>query len=152
MMSARGLRRAAADTRGAEVLEFALVFPVVLLVLAGIADMGLLFNNYEVVTNAAREGARVAALPGWTEDEVEERVLQYASAGGLNQGNVSTAVNPDLLAIGGHNVQSVTVVVSYPYNYIVLGAVANIFQGEPLGAGVTLTAAATMRKELAAGL
>ena len=63
--SPRSLLRTA--ERGAELVEFALVFPMLLLVMLGIMDFGFLFQRYEVVTNAAREGARVAILPGYTE-------------------------------------------------------------------------------------
>jgi Flp pilus assembly protein TadG len=146
------LRRAVGDTRGTEVLEFAFVFPLVLLVLVGILDMGFLFNNYEIVTNAAREGARAGALPGWTDDEVKERVRSYFVGAGLDAAAVTTDVQPDALVVAGHNVQSVKVVVSYPYKYLLVGAIADMFQGKPLGTGLTLTASATMRKELAAGL
>jgi Flp pilus assembly protein TadG len=151
MIGAR-LRRAVRDTRGTEVLEFAFVFPLVLLVLVGIVDMGFLFNSYEVVTNAAREGARVGALPGWTKDDVEERVRTYFAGAGLDAEAVTTTVEPDELVVAGHNIPSVKVVVSYPYNYLIVGAIADMFEGEPLGSGVVLTASATMRKELAAGL
>ena len=41
------------------------MFPTLLLVMLGIIDFGFLFQRYEVVTNAAREGARVAILPGY---------------------------------------------------------------------------------------
>ena len=44
--------------RGAELIEFALIFPLLLLVLLGIVDFGFLFQRYEVLTNATREGAR----------------------------------------------------------------------------------------------
>ena len=58
-------RRFWASERGAELVEFAFVFPTLLLVMLGIIDFGFLFQRYEVVTNAAREGARVAILPGY---------------------------------------------------------------------------------------
>jgi Flp pilus assembly protein TadG len=48
--------------RGAAALEFALVFPVLLLILVGIIDFGMLMSTQSVVANAAREGARTAAL------------------------------------------------------------------------------------------
>jgi Flp pilus assembly protein TadG len=48
---------------GAELIEFAFVLPLLLLVIVGIFDFGFLFQRYEVVTNAAREGARAAVLP-----------------------------------------------------------------------------------------
>ena len=68
------LARRLRSARGAELIEFALVLPVLLCILGGILDMGLAFNNYVAVTNAAREGARVAAIPGWVEDDVKNRV------------------------------------------------------------------------------
>ena len=69
--------------RGAELVEFAFVFPLLLLVMLGIVDFGFLFQRYEVVTNAAREGARVAILPGYQTADVQARVNQYLTAGGL---------------------------------------------------------------------
>ncbi len=47
--------------RGQGLLEFALVIPVLLLVLLGAADMGQAYYAYTQVTNAAREGARYGA-------------------------------------------------------------------------------------------
>ena len=52
---------------GAQLVEFALVLPLLLLVVLGIAEFGFIFQRYEVVTNAAREGARMAVLPGYTD-------------------------------------------------------------------------------------
>ena len=50
--------------RGAALVEFALAVPLLLVVIAGIVDFGFAFQRYEVITNAAREGARMATLPG----------------------------------------------------------------------------------------
>ncbi len=49
----------------------------------GIIDFGLLFQRYEAVTNAAREGARIAVLPGYAQADVQARVTQYLAAAGL---------------------------------------------------------------------
>lgn len=57
------LRRCRSES-GAELVEFALVLPLLLVLIGGIADFAMLFQNYEVTTNAAREGARLAVLPG----------------------------------------------------------------------------------------
>ena len=59
---------------GAQLVEFALVLPLLLLVMLGIAEFGFMFQRYEVVTNAAREGARLAVLPGYTDADVQARV------------------------------------------------------------------------------
>ena len=52
--------------RGAAALEFALVAPVLIMLLLGIVDFGVLMNAQSVVANAVREGARTAALGGST--------------------------------------------------------------------------------------
>jgi Flp pilus assembly protein TadG len=62
----RSLRRFVRAQSGAEVIEFALTLPLMLLVVLGIIEFGFLFQQYEVVTNAAREGARVAVLPTYS--------------------------------------------------------------------------------------
>ena len=129
----------------------AFVMPVLLLMLAGIFDIGFLLNHYAVVTNAAREGARVAAVPGWLEADVEARVNQYLAAAGLSLDGVDTSVTPVAVVAGTRTFNAVEVEVAYPYHYMILGAVAAMVQDEP-GAGVTVTATATMRAEVAAGL
>ena len=51
---------------GAELVEMAIVTPILLLLVFGIVDFGFMFQRYVVLTNAAVEGARVATLPGYT--------------------------------------------------------------------------------------
>jgi len=58
----RGLRMATGDS-GAEILEFAIVFPILLSLLIGIVWIGRAYNIYSTITRAAREGARYAVLP-----------------------------------------------------------------------------------------
>jgi len=57
-------RRLASCTKPArrELVEFAIALPLFLFVLTGIIDFGFLFQRYEVVTNAAREEARLKSL------------------------------------------------------------------------------------------
>ena len=68
---------------GAQLVEFALVLPLLLFVVLGIAEFGFIFQRYEVVTNAAREGARIAVLPGTIRhqpDAIRARVRAYIQA------------------------------------------------------------------------
>ena len=58
------------------------MFPMLLLVMLGIMDFGFMFQRYEVLTAAAREGARVAILPGYSDADVTARVNAYLTAGG----------------------------------------------------------------------
>jgi Flp pilus assembly protein TadG len=58
----RALRIMAGDS-GAELLEFAIVVPILLMLLIGIVWVGRAYNVYETITRAAREGAGYAVLP-----------------------------------------------------------------------------------------
>ncbi len=62
----KGFRRLLLKTageRGAELFEFAMVAPVLLMLVLGIIWMGRAYNIYQTITRAAREGARYAVLP-----------------------------------------------------------------------------------------
>ena len=50
------------NQRGQAVIELALTLPLLLVVVFGIIDFGFMFQRYESVTNAAREGARLGIL------------------------------------------------------------------------------------------
>jgi Flp pilus assembly protein TadG len=150
-----GVRRGRRGERGAELVEFALVLPILMLVLAGMVDMGFLFKNYEVVTNAAREGARMAALPGWTETDVKQRVSAYLRAGGLNGAAGATTISQVVLvtdAATGRSINGIKVVVTYPHTFMILGPISQLVQGAAVTNDINLTAVATMRTEAAAGL
>lgn len=60
--------------RGAVAAEFALIMPVLLILLFGIIQFSIAFNRHQAVHAAAREGARVASLPYTTNQEVCDRV------------------------------------------------------------------------------
>ena len=78
--------------RGAEIIEMALVTPIFLIIIAAMFDFGFLFRNWEVATNAAREGARIGLLPAYKCDgstaDVKDRVDAYMKTGGPGNGTV----------------------------------------------------------------
>jgi Flp pilus assembly protein TadG len=80
-----GMRRPrlARSERGAELIELMLVTPILLLMFAAIFDFAMMFRSWEVVTNAAREGARVGTLPGYSADDMTVRVQTYMRSGGV---------------------------------------------------------------------
>ena len=66
-----------------------IVTPILLFTVAAIFDFGVLFRSWSVVTNAAREGARVGVLPDYscdqaTPDDVQSRVNPYMRASGFS--------------------------------------------------------------------
>lgn len=48
--------------KGASAVEFALIFPILVILVFGIFQFAIAFNNYITITHAAREGARRAAV------------------------------------------------------------------------------------------
>ncbi len=56
-----GVRR---DERGEALVEFAILAPILILLLLAMVDFGRVFDAWVVSTNAAREGARYAAIYG----------------------------------------------------------------------------------------
>ncbi len=136
---------------GAELIEFALSFPLLLLVTMGIIDFGLLFQRYEVITNASREGARISVLPGYGAADIEARVNQYLQGTSLSAATVTTTVAaPTAVPVGaGGACMTVTpVTVAYDHQYMFVGGIITYF-GSSLGTK-TLTATTSMRSEIAA--
>jgi Flp pilus assembly protein TadG len=68
--------------RGQALVEFALVLPVLLVILMGTVDAGRLIFAYNSVANAAREGGRTAIV-NQTPDEVRTKAAEQAAALGL---------------------------------------------------------------------
>jgi Flp pilus assembly protein TadG len=136
---------------GAELIELAIALPILLLVTAGIVDLGIVFQRYEVVTNAAREGARVGVLADFTETDIQNRVIAYLKASGMTAAAPAPKVTYSTIPIvvGGPSIQVVKVAVQYPHQFVFLGPAAALVGGTSL-ANITLAASATMRREGAA--
>lgn len=134
--------------KGAQLVEFALVLPLLLLVVLAIADFGFMFQRFEVVTNAAREGARIAVLPAYTLADVQERVDEYLTAGRVPQAGRAPAEMDDgtIVLAGGTTVTTRTVTVTYTYTYMFIGAIAGWF--DAAYGTQQLTAVSEMRVEV----
>ena len=141
--------------RGAELVEFALILPLILVLIMGIFDFGLAFQRYEVVTNAAREGARLGSLAsGYQPSDIQGRVDAYCVAAGLPGGCPATATqnNPGVYVdktvtiplAGGGSQAAVQVTVIYPQRFSFLGPVMALIGGASFGT-VNLRATSTMR-------
>jgi len=91
------------EEKGASAVEFALILPILVLLLFGIIQFGIAYNNYLAITHAAREGARLAAVGKYSEEIVRERAYP---------------VNPTSITLnypnGNNPGQPVEVEVSYP--------------------------------------
>lgn len=138
-MKARLLRGRPRD-RGAAAVEFALLAPVLLLIVFGIIDFGRALNAQITLTQAAREGARLAAL-GDTAAQVQSHTT--AAATGLSPVSV-TVVAPCLANYGAEGLDA-KVQTSYSFSFVTpVGAIAALFGGSGFGGPMTLTAQGVM--------
>lgn len=85
--------------RGAAALEFAIVLPVLLLMLVGIVDFGMVMGAQTQVANAAREGARAGALSG-LKDQAEGAATS-AIAGMVGATNLGTKTEAICTTVAG---------------------------------------------------
>ena len=109
------------DQRGQAVTEFALVLPILALLLFGIIQLGIVFNHYVTVTDAVRAGARKAAVSRRQSDPVGTTVNAVRSSApnlDLSQLAVSVATN-------WQQGTDVTVTAQYPYQVSLLGFVVS---------------------------
>jgi Flp pilus assembly protein TadG len=121
-------------------VEFALLLPVLLLLLFGIVDFGRLLNAQIVLTQAAREGSRLQAL-GVAAATVVTKT--DAAATGLSP---APAVNTGTVcpANAGASVDAV-VIVTYTFTFLTpVGAIGRMFGSNNYGTTLTLTAQGEM--------
>ncbi|MDO3378430.1 TadE/TadG family type IV pilus assembly protein [Geoalkalibacter halelectricus] len=143
------------DDRGAAAVEFAVVLPLLLMLVFGIIEFGLLIYNKAMITNASREAARAgivyasdpttgelarldkAALEDIVKAYCEAYLITFSSS---PQGPlIEVSPNaPETLPRG----ENLTVTVRYHYDYILLPAFVKTLVG-----GSTLVADTTMRAE-----
>ena len=148
----RRLRRCAGGDRGAELIELAIVLPILLVVFAAIVDFGMLFQRYEVITNAAREGARVGVLPGYSATDVQSRVNDYLNTSGLSSAMATVTVTNSTVTVTGttQTIDLVNVLVQYPSQFTVLGPIAGLVGGAGW-TSLNLRAGSQMRLEPGGG-
>ncbi len=127
--------------RGAAAVEFAIILPLLILLIFGAIEFSLMLFNKQVITNAAREGARRAIInkvPQITDAEI----IQYIRDNFENQlitfGNDSTALEDPVVVREG-TPEYVTVTVRYKYDFLVLSNLGF----DP----ITLVSSATMTME-----
>ena len=128
------MARAERTCRGQSLVEFALVLPMFLLLLIGIAEFGRAWMTRNIMTGASREAVRVAAVQGNTASALSRANGVLASAG------ISGAlVN---VADDGTPFGTCSVTVTYDFPVTIAGFLPGLG-----GTNFPLTASTTMRKE-----
>jgi Flp pilus assembly protein TadG len=124
-------KRSRAGERGQALVEFALILPVILLVMVGMLEFARAWNLHQVMTDAAREGARRAAIQDvglgheQTQDSVYAAMWGYVAQSGYDPDHADMGI--DMKGPGGTGTGTwkntgdfVTVNLSLPYRFAIL--------------------------------
>ena len=124
--------------RGQSLVETAIIFPLLLLLLAAVVDFGRAFDAYIVLTNAAREGARWGSVkPELTVDEVKQFVVDDVQGSGTNIAQLD-GFTADNVTVEGQEAGSTVVKVTVTYDF-------DLWFGQLIGfSQVTLTKVSEM--------
>ena len=122
---------------GTTIVEATIVFPLMLLLVFGIAEFGISFTQWNSLTNAVREGARTGVVFRAPCDSVavtsliQTTVLNFADSSGID----TTSMTPPIVTgvCTGTGTQ-LTVTATVPYNYIALSALAGLAPSKNLSA------------------
>jgi len=128
--------------RGQALAEFALVLPLVLLFIAGITEMSRAWNIKQVVTDAAREGARYTVVKDADVDsnDVKAKIMERLALGSIETATITIGPGADWRQTG----LPMTVTVETQFKMGLIGALLQWVGGSPL---VTISTDATMRNE-----
>jgi Flp pilus assembly protein TadG len=139
-MTRNDLHRSAWRRRGQALVEFALILPAILLLVVGMLEFARAWNLHQVMTDAAREGARRAVLANLVmdQDSVRAAMWRHLAQFGYDPGYSSvmsgTTITPiDSFKKSGANI---TIQLSLPYRFFILPGMA-----------ITMRTAFTMRNE-----
>ena len=135
------------NERGAALLETAITIPIILLISVGIFEFGRAYQTWQVLTNAAREGARVSILSDKTDADVTSAVRGYMKAGGLPGYSSAGIVIERTVPLGTNTASKITV--NYPFQFMVLNGVAKLVtKGSTAGKPLTMQSIALRRNEI----
>ena len=138
------------DQRGTAVVEFALVAPILFLLVFGILDFGRALNYYNQLTQLAGQGARAAAVSNNPDGSaasgtsIQNMLATQYATGGLQNG-IKVCITNGSVSGGGVPTpgQAVKVQTTYTFNFLpLIGAAVG-------GGSIALTATQSERQEVA---
>ena len=131
-------------------VETAITIPLLLMMMVGIFEVGRAYETWQVLTNAAREGARMAVTPSSNTTTTTALIRQYMADGQLgNSGTATVVVNKTAtINAGGTPVSASLVTVDYPFEFIMLQPIVRLVAPTAtVGGPITMHATAIMRNE-----
>lgn len=135
--------RSTRSNAGMEMVELAILLPILLLMLFALLEMGVVLMRWQTLSNAAREGARTGVVfrapcdPTAVLGLVQTRVVAYAASASIGITPADVNVTGQC---GGAGINT-SVTINHTYNFQVLGAFST------LGPSINLSANSVMRNE-----
>ncbi len=129
---------------GASAVEFAIVLPILVLLVFGIIEFSVAFYDKAMITNASREGARagiVFRVPPVTDNEITNIVNTYLGSNLITFGGPATA-NITVTRNGYNPGDELKVSVNYTYTFLLVPSFVASLSG-----GINLVAETIMRME-----
>jgi hypothetical protein len=129
---------------GAAMVEFAIVLPLLLILVIGIIEFGVMFYDKAVITNASREGAR-AGITGLGHAEIKKIVLNYCNDNLVNLGSNDDALDPEKILISSDGTD-LKVRLEYRYE-LLIGSIYKFYAPYEAISNTTISAETVMRME-----
>jgi Flp pilus assembly protein TadG len=111
--------------RGGALLEFAIIAPLLLIILFGIVEFGLILYNKALLTNASREGARYGIVSSNSTASIPDVVINYCKGqnGSYKLITFGTQTNPSVLVSSSADETTpdnpnLEVEVTWPYGFL----------------------------------
>lgn len=136
------------DQKGVAAVEFAIILPLLVMLLFGIVEFGIILYDKAMITNASREGARagIVFVSGETlvkfNKKISDAVDKYCSGHLITFSEDSTTHDIIAQTTKPGSGDDLTVIVTYQYDYLVL---PNFVTG--IVGNMNLSAETTMRME-----
>jgi len=154
------------EENGTAVVEFAIIAPLLFVILFGIIEFGVLLYDKAMITNAAREGAR-AGIVYDTNLRDEDGVIDTTALSSQVQTSVNSYLGGNLISFVGtpsvtvpaptvseengdgilSSGDSLTVTVNFAYQFLVFSGVIDLIGGGSFGDSINLQAVSVMRLE-----
>ena len=124
------------NQRGQALVEFTIVLPILMLLIMGIFQFGMMLNAYITIGNAAREGAR-AGIIGSTDAEIRNLIISTSPS--LEPENLTVSITPSET----NRISGGTLAVNVTYNYkLTVPIISSLFNNV-----IVLKGQTTMRVE-----
>ncbi len=137
--------------RGMAAVEFALVLPIAMLLVAAIVDLGTAFYRQQILTSAVRDAARMGALsadPPPSSGDITNAVVTFLDEAGLDGAESSVIV----AGAGGSSGEALTVTATYPTATGFFASMLSAAQATYGGGGASMDSILTLEARISAEL